>query len=95
MKLFEGMERTDYQDILRVIGWLMDSRGYCNVRVVEHEGGLILQVMRRVHGRPVPPYQTILLTDDEIESLLRQSYNRRRATGKLTADLAPFTPTQS
>lgn len=91
MKLFRGLERTDYQDILRAIGLLLDERHYRNFRLVEHEDGVIVQAMPAPGGRLGAHYETFLLTDDEIEKLLRRAYERRTAGRSIGAALA--TPT--
>lgn len=43
MKLFRGLAKTDYQDVLRAIGLFIDEHGYTDVRIIEIEDGLVLQ----------------------------------------------------
>jgi hypothetical protein len=73
MKLFTGLDRTDYQDLMRTIGAWIDERGWREIRFWEHADGLIVQ------GRPQPEagYETILMTDDDLRDLLRAAYDRR------------------
>ncbi len=74
MKLFEGLPSTDYQDLFRAIGALIDESGLRDVRLWEHEGGLILQG-RQVNGNG--RYQTHLLTDEDLRQLLANAYAQR------------------
>lgn len=77
MKLFRGLDKTDYQDVLRAIGLYLDDQKLCNVRIIEHDEGLIVQATRRAEGQTVEAYESVLLTDDDLQQLLRYSYNRR------------------
>ena len=43
MKLFRGMQRSDYQDVLRALGYFIDDHGYTDVRILETDDGLVLQ----------------------------------------------------
>ena len=73
MKIFDGLPRTDYQDLLRALGLMVDERGLRDIRIWEHADGLILQ------GRKAgsPTYQSIMLKDAELHEILRASYTRR------------------
>ena len=75
MKLFDGISRTDYQDLFRAIGLMLDQRNMRDIRIWEHADGLVIQ--------GCPPggatYQTIALTDDDLNSLLRSAYDRRKS----------------
>lgn len=82
MKLFSGLSRTDYQDVLRAIGLFLDDSGYRNFRLVEHEDGIIIQVTPAAHGRAAHHYETFLLSEEDIQQLMHGSY-RRRGTGPL------------
>src|SRR5688572_28594871 len=77
MQLFRGLGSTDYQDVLRAIGQFLDERGYRNVRLVEHEEGLLVQATPTVDGQIATTYETLLLTDEAIQRLLEQAYQRR------------------
>jgi hypothetical protein len=74
MKLFAGLDRTDYQDLLRAIGELLDKEGLRDVRLWEHENGLIVQG-RSIAGEG--EYRTHLLTDEDLRALLGKAYGRR------------------
>ncbi len=73
MKIFDSLSRTDYQDLLRALGLMLDERGLRDMRMWEHADGLILQGRRPNE----PTYQTIMLTDGDLHEILRQSYSRR------------------
>ena len=78
MKLFRGMKRSDYQDVLRALGNFIDEHGYTDVRIVETEDGLVLQgrvVERREIGEA--SYDTFLITDDDIKVMVRDAFQRR------------------
>lgn len=78
MKLFAGLDRTDYQDLLRAVGALLDEQGYRDVRLWEHEDGLVVQGRARAGDGH---YQTHLLTDDDLRDLLHRMYRRRGFPG--------------
>lgn len=78
MKLFRGLGRTDYQDILRAVGLFLDEREVADFRLIVHEDGLIVQVLPGHRGQPAAfSYDTILLTDEDLQGLLTRSYRRR------------------
>jgi hypothetical protein len=79
MKMFRGLNHTDYEDVLRVIGRMLDERGYTNFRLVEHEDGIIVQVMPLVDGQHAPTYETFLVTDEDLTALLHTAYQQRNA----------------
>ena len=76
MKLFAGLSSTDYQDILRAIGAFIDEHNLRDIRIWEHEDGLIVQARGRDDSEG-SPYQTYLLTDDDLRTLLQKAYERR------------------
>ncbi len=43
MKLFIGLDHSDYQDVLRALGLYIDEHHYTNVRIFETEDGIVLQ----------------------------------------------------
>ena len=73
MKLFAGLSRTDYQDILRAIGAMLDERNLRDVRMWEGPDGLFVQ--GREPGEP--EFETLEFSDDDLQEVLRQSYERR------------------
>lgn len=75
MPLFAGLERTEYQDVLRAIGRLLDAEGFRTFRLIEQEDGVILQGMR--HGHALRGFETYLLTEEDIQALLRDAYQLR------------------
>lgn len=79
MKLFQGLNRSDYQDVLRALGFFIDEQGYTDVRILENEEGLIFQG-RRVHPDTksvASSFDTFLITENEIREMVRDSYKRR------------------
>jgi len=81
MKLFAGLGTSDYQDVLRAIGALLDDQRYRDVRIWEHEDGLILQG-RQEDGGSISGYQTFLLSDDDLREMLGEAYQRRGMPGR-------------
>jgi hypothetical protein len=76
MKLFAGLSSTDYQDILRAIGAFIDEHNLRDIRIWEHEDGLIVQARGRDDSEG-NPYQTYLLIDDDLRQMLHKAYERR------------------
>src|SRR5918997_1112521 len=90
MRLFAGLSRTDYEEVFRAIGALLDERGWTNVALMEVEEGLVLQ------GTPKPAYQekprleVYLLTDSDVEGVMRDALARRQAAAaRAGRQLAP------
>ncbi len=81
MKLFAGLDDTDYQDVFRALGAMLDELQYRDVRLWEHEDGIILQVRRRQDGE-AGLFQTYLMTDDDLRELLQKAYQRRGIPGR-------------
>jgi hypothetical protein len=80
MKLFEGLSKTDYQDVLRALGRFIDTNNYIDIRIVETEDGLVFQGRpspRSGRVRPGPQFETFLITDDDIRGLLQEAYEQR------------------
>jgi hypothetical protein len=82
MRLFAGLEGSDYQDVLRAVGALLDEQHCRDVRIWEHEDGVIVQA-RLIEEGDAALYQTYLLTDEDIRGLLTKAY-RRRGTSPLS-----------
>ncbi len=77
-KLFEGMAKTDYQDVLRTIGHYVDEHGFTGIRLIETEDGLILQgKIGTGELRGEKKTETYLLTVQDIRDLMREAYTRR------------------
>ncbi|MCS6938501.1 MAG: hypothetical protein NZM94_04470 [Roseiflexus sp.] len=78
MKLFRGLEKTDYQDVLRTIGLFIDEHGYTDVRIIEIEDGLVLQGrVRERKGIGSSSYETFLITDEDLKEMVRSAAERR------------------
>ena len=78
MKLFRGLAKTDYQDVLRAIGLFIDEHGYTDVRIIEIEDGVVLQGrVREQHSIGVSSYETFLITDDDLKEMVRTAAERR------------------
>lgn len=79
MKIFAGLSRTDYEDVFRAVGALIDERGWSNVSLMEVDEGLVVQVMVKADQREMKPrLETYLLTDTDLERVLREAVMRRR-----------------
>ena len=77
-KLFQGMLKTDYQDVLRTIGHYIDEHGFTGVRLIETEDGLILQgKVSTGSTRGEKKTETYLLTTQDVKDLMREAYTRR------------------
>jgi hypothetical protein len=78
MKLFAGLDRSDYQDVFRAIGMYIDEHRYTHVRVFETEEGMVLQGVRiREDGTLAERHEAYLFTEEDIRNLLRVAYQRR------------------
>jgi hypothetical protein len=79
MKIFAGLSRTDYEDVFRAVGALIDERGWANVSLMEVDEGLVVQVMVKADQREMKPrLETYLLTDTDLERVLRDTVMHRR-----------------
>lgn len=74
MKLFVGLGRTDYQDVLRALGYLCDERGWRNLRLFEQDDGLIVQYTTAPDSQE---FVVAFMSDDDLRQLLQQAYTRR------------------
>jgi hypothetical protein len=80
-KLFQGMPKTDYQDVLRTVGHYIDEHGLSDVRIIETQDGLILQGKTSTGGaRGEKKTETYLLTLQDVKDLVREAYTRRGTT---------------
>ena len=80
MKLFEGVSQTDYQDVLRALGRFIDTHQYIGIRIIEAEDGLIFQGRpspKSGRAKPGPQIETFLITDEDLQRLLREAYEQR------------------
>jgi hypothetical protein len=77
-KLFQGMLKSDYQDVLRTIGHYIDEHGFTDIRLIETEDGLILQgKVSTGEARGEKKTETYLLTVQDVRELMREAYTRR------------------
>lgn len=79
MRIFAGLSRTDYEEVFRSIGALVDERGWTNVTLMEVEEGLIVQATPKLsYKETTPRLETYLLTDADIERVMREAVLRRQ-----------------
>ena len=89
MKLFAGLDRTDYQDILRTLGRIFDERGWRNLRMIEYDDGLVVQYTQ---GPGSQRFSMTFFSDDELRELLRDAYARRRSSALEEEENRALTP---
>lgn len=75
MRFFDGLTRTDYQDLLRACGAECDRTGVRDLRLVEAVDSLLLQC--RVTGQLASGFQIAYFDDDALRELLHDTYARR------------------
>lgn len=93
MKLFAGLSRTDYEDVLRAVGALIDERGWSNISLMEVDEGLIVQVLARPSLRQARPHlETYLLTDGDLERVQQDAVRRRKKRETPPAEAAVLPP---
>ncbi|HET8627344.1 MAG TPA: hypothetical protein VFL91_07985 [Thermomicrobiales bacterium] len=75
MTLFTGLDATDYQDVLRGTGRLIDGWGLRSLRLIEHGDSIVIQGRPAAdpHGR----FVTMVVGDDAIQGMLREAYRQR------------------
>lgn len=71
---FSPNQRTNYQELLRAIGRLLDKERFKHLRLIEADDGLVLQVMR---GSRRIEFETYLLTRDDLTALIKDTYQLR------------------
>lgn len=82
MRFFDGLDRTDYQDLLRSVGRQLDAVGARDLRLIETDAGLTLQT--RHAGDRAAGFHTTWVAEDELLPLLRDTYDLRgRGTDSL------------
>lgn len=72
--IFSPNQSTNYQDLLRAVGRLLDKQGFRHFRLIESDDGLILQVMS---GSRRFEFETYLLTREDVIALIKDSYQLR------------------
>ncbi|HEY8599577.1 MAG TPA: hypothetical protein VIL85_14160 [Thermomicrobiales bacterium] len=83
MRLFDGLDRTDYQDLLRALGRECDHAALHDLRIIETDSGLRLQF--RYVADLAAGFQNFTYDDSALLTLLQESYTLR---GRGTEDLA-------
>ncbi|MBC8164156.1 MAG: hypothetical protein H7Z42_23350 [Roseiflexaceae bacterium] len=79
MKLFNALKGSDYQDVLRTIGALIDERGYRNVRIIETADGLVIQGHVESRNRVgEAAYDTYLVSDEDIKAMRQAAFQKRQ-----------------
>jgi hypothetical protein len=87
MRFFDGLARTDYQDLLRALGAECDRAGVRDLRLIETADGLLLQC--RIAGQLSSGFQVVHYDDDALMELLQDAYTRR---GLRAVETTPFPP---
>lgn len=75
MRFFDGLDRTDYQDLLRALGRECDRANLCDLRVIETETSLHLQFRSR--HEPATGFQVFRYDDAALLELLQGAYALR------------------
>lgn len=89
MRIVDGPNATDYEEILRSIGALFDERGWRDVALIEIENTVVIQVTLPAAGEEArPELVTYLLTADDIDLLTRAGVAARRARSMRRTDPA-------
>ena len=83
MKYFNGLQHSDYQDVLRAIGLWLDTNNFRCMRIMEVEGGLLVQgssstALGQLESRMVQR----LFTEADIHTILVEAYALRDPSGK-------------
>jgi hypothetical protein len=73
MKLFAGLSRTDYQDLFRAIGLMIDQQDLRDVRIWEHADGMVIQGCKAGEAT----FRTLMLSDEDLLAMLHDAYSRR------------------
>jgi hypothetical protein len=76
MELFDGLDHTDYQDVLRAVGHYLDQHRLREVRLLEVDRGVLVQgVVVAPSGERVP--RSVLFPTAHLRDLLQAAYERR------------------
>jgi len=79
MKLFDGLDKSDYQDVLRAIGRLADEHKYRDIRLIETDDGIIMQGRSRFPDTESSGgYETTFFTEHDMQTILTESYKLRQ-----------------
>lgn len=75
MRFFDGLERTDYQDLLRALGRECDYAALRDLRLIETDTGLTIQF--RSIADLTAGFQTFRYDESELLALLQGTYALR------------------
>jgi hypothetical protein len=75
MRLFTGLAATAYQDVLWALGVMIDEHQIHDIRLWEHENGLLLQGRRAEEGGH-GGFHTVLFTDEQLRELVASTFER-------------------
>jgi len=90
MHLFDGLAGTDYQDILRAVGQVIDGKGLRHIRIMEVEEGLLVQGLPAPDSMGVlPEMETIVMPHADLQRILHAAYRRRRRDAEPPAPATP------
>jgi len=80
VKLFDGLDKSDYQDVLRAIGRLADEHGYRDIRLIETDDGIVMQGRSRFPNPDTSSggYETTFFTEHDMQTILTESYKLRQ-----------------
>ena len=78
---YSGLNRVDYEEVLRAVGFFIDHNNLKEVCIIELKEGVLVRGIRYTTDRAAG-YQTIsesfLFTNEDIEKLLEDAYKRRQ-----------------
>jgi hypothetical protein len=88
---YSGSGRMDYEDVLRAIGHFIDEHNFKEVCIIELEEGILVRGLVYTANRS--GYRTIseayLFTNEDIDHILEEAYQRRGRTAKSPNTGAP------
>ncbi len=78
MKYFNGMEKTDYQDVMRALGLWCDVNRLRYIRMMEVDDGILVQgTVANAAGKVESRMVEKLFTDDDMHRILVEAYALR------------------
>ena len=88
-----GTHRFEYEDVMRALGYFIDQNNLRDVCIVELREGILLRGVSFTANRS--GYQTLsesyLFTNDDLERIIEESYERRGMTMRTREGSAPQT----
>jgi len=91
MKLFDGLGKTDYQDVLRAIGRFIDEHGYRDFRLFETDDGVVIQGRRLSDTKAdgSERFETTFFNEQDVETILTEAYKLRKTQGPAVKEQRP------